>query len=205
MAPLLRDYVTKEAGIYFEKVCQILELEGVNFVLDDFLVRGLDYYSHTAFEIKAITGPIKDAIGGGGRYDKLLGMFGGPDISGMGFAFGAERVMENMPTRQKSPLKTAVIAVSEGEDMEAFEIVRSLQECNIISELIHANNVQKKFKIADRIGSDIAIVIGENEKKDQTVALKFLRNQSDKKSHVIKRKNLIKFILNSVRNIDFLD
>lgn len=200
MAPLLRDYITKEAGVYFSKVCNILETQGINFTLDDFLVRGLDYYSHTAFEIKTTGAAIKDSIGGGGRYDKLLHNFGGPSVSGMGFALGVERVMSCMQPRINSYMKIAVISVSSNEDMDAFEIMRNLQDHNIPAELIQANTVQKKLKIADRIESRIAVIIGETEKENKSLTLKFLRNQTEKKTMNIKRQNLIRFLANYHNN-----
>jgi histidyl-tRNA synthetase len=200
MAPLIRDYTTKESGIYFSKVCKALDIHGINYTINDFLVRGLDYYSHTAFEIKVSGGDIKDSVGGGGRYDKLLASFDGPDASGVGFAFGIERVLSFMQSRDPPSKKVAVISVSEEEDQDAFAIMRQLQISGITAEFIHGSALPKKLKAADKLDSFIAIIIGENEKKTKTLTVKFLRSQNEKNSLSIKEKLLIQFIRQHIQS-----
>lgn len=196
MAPIMSDYLSKEAGIYFNKVCKLLEEHGIAYELDNFLVRGLDYYSHTAFEIttgKAAGG----SIGGGGRYDKLLKEFGGPNASGFGFALGAERVMSliddvKIPVRNKN--KFAVISVSDQENDIAFKIIKTLYESSIDAELITVGTIGKKMKTADKLGCDIALIIGEAERENKTVTVKFMRTEEVKlKNMTIPMSGVVKF------------
>jgi histidyl-tRNA synthetase len=187
MAPIMGDYLNKESEVYFSKVCQILEEHGVNYEVDNFLVRGLDYYTHTAFEIKASAKNI-GSIGGGGRYDNLLKMFGGPDVSGIGFAFGAERVMslinEKTVLHGVNKTKFAVIPVSDCENDVAFQIMRELHNCSISCEFIASGNISKKMKVADRLGCDVVFIIGEQEKKSKVVTVKFMRIIDEKDKNI---------------------
>lgn len=186
MAPVMRDYLTKSAGTYFDKVCQLLSEYGIQFELDNFLVRGLDYYSHTAFEITADS-DLGGSIGGGGRYDKLLQELGGPDISGIGFAFGAERVLPLISDRKVSGYdgaKFAVIPVTDAENDIAFKILKDLYSSSLRAEFFSEGSVSKKIKTADKMNCDIALIIGETEKENKTVTVKFMRTDD------VKAKNL---------------
>ena len=197
MAPILLDYVSKEAGTYFEKLCAILEKYGLNYKIDNFLVRGLDYYSHTAFEFKSTATNYKEALGGGGRYDHLLEVFGGPSVSGVGFAFGAERLMMLLPEDKipNNTKKVAVIPVSDEETKDAFELIKLLHKCDITTEFVHVGNLSKKMKIAHRLGCDIALIIGETECKNNTVTVKLMHHtDEEKKTRSVGMNDLIRFI-----------
>ncbi|MDR2074697.1 MAG: histidine--tRNA ligase [Holosporales bacterium] len=195
MAPIMGDYLNKESEAYFSKVCQILEEHGVPYEVDNFLVRGLDYYTHTAFEIKTSAKNV-GSVGGGGRYDNLVKMFGGPDVSGVGFAFGAERVMSliNDNAVLQKTTRFAVVSVSDSENDIAFKIMRTLHNCSILCEFIASGNIGKKMKIADRLGCDIVFIIGEREKKDKTITVKFMRITDEKdKSTTINMEEVTRF------------
>jgi histidyl-tRNA synthetase len=197
MAPILMDYLSKDSRVYFNKVCSLLEDYEINYEINHFLVRGLDYYSHTAFEILPTSGTYKEAIGGGGRYDKLLAILGGLDVSGIGFAIGIDRLMLLMDDFfvQQKKRKIAVIPVSEGEDSHAFSLFRDLQNCEMASEFIHLGSLTKKMKIADRLGCAIAIILGSNEIQNNTVTVKFM-NSSDaaNKTRSIRLSDIINFL-----------
>lgn len=201
MAPIIVDYVSKEAGLYFEKVCQLLSDYGINYEIDNFLVRGLDYYSHTAFELKSTAANYKDALGGGGRYDKLLGLFGGPNSSGVGFAFGVERIMmmiedDKVKSNKK---KVAVVPVSEEENDTAFELIKLLHKCDIPAEFIHIGNLSKKMKIANRLNCEIALILGEEELKANTVTVKLMRHEEEaKKLKTININDVVRFVKNNL-------
>ena len=197
MAPIIVDYVTKEAGAYFEKVCQLLSDYGINYEIDNFLVRGLDYYSYTAFEIKSTSAHYKESIGGGGRYDKLLNIFGGPDVSGVGFAFGAERIMMLLQDSQLGvkTKKVAVIPVSDEENDSAFDLLKLLYNCDISAEFIHVGNLSKKMKIANRLNCDIALILGEEEYKNKTITAKFMnQTEESSKTKVVNINEIVRFI-----------
>lgn len=197
MAPIIVDYLSKEAATYFENVCKLLGQYGLNYEINNFLVRGLDYYSHTAFEFKSTSNGYKEALGGGGRYDKLLGIFGGPDVSGVGFAFGVERLMMLLENEKFEDMvkKVAVIPVSEDENESAFDLIKTLHNCDIPAEFIHLGNISKKMKIANRLNCSLALIIGEDEIKNGTITVKFM-NVSDESSkvRVINRNETAKFI-----------
>ena len=176
MAPLITDYLSKESEQYFRKVCELLEICSINFEVDNFLVRGLDYYSETAFEFKSTSGDYGDAIGGGGRYDDLLKIFGGADVSGVGFAFGIERLMLLLDDEKfnENIRKVAVIPVTDDENDYAFQLLKSLYDADVPSEFIHHGNLSKKMKIADRQNCKIALIVGEDEVKNEIYTVKFM-------------------------------
>lgn len=207
MAPLMCDYLSKDAGAFFEKLCKLLDLYGTDYKIDNFLVRGLDYYSHTVFEIQA--GKNIGAIGGGGRYDSMLREFGGPDVSGIGFAYGAERIMTLIDEKNIPNTKTcnvAVIPVSEEENDCAFKVLKELHDNGICAEFISVGSISKKMKIADRLNSDIALIIGESEKNDKTVTVKFMNHKGDAhaKSVSINRNSIIRFIRHAKFDIEHI-
>lgn len=194
-APVISDYLSKEAYDYFSKVCSLLKNYGITFEIDNFLVRGLDYYSHTAFEIK--TKAEKNALCGGGRYDKLLNMFGGPDVSGIGFAFGVERLMSLISVEKKKISKIAVVPFSENENDVAFNIIKMLYQNDIAAEFISTGNISKKMKIANRLSCNIAIIIGEEEVQTKTVMLKFMDKKDDAQK-TVKLDELLAVLKNSL-------
>lgn len=197
MAPLITDYLSKESEKYFEKVCNLLERSGVNFELDNFLVRGLDYYGETAFEFKSDAKDYTDSVGGGGRYDQLLKTFGGTDVSGIGFAFGIERLMLLMDNSRldKNTRKVAVIPVSEQENDVAFQMLQSLYSADINAEFIHIGTMSKKMKLADKLHCEIAIILGENEINGDKYTVKFM-NCSDvnEKTKTVNKNDILSFI-----------
>jgi histidyl-tRNA synthetase len=201
MAPVIADYFTKEAGAYFEKVQDLLNTYGLNYEVNNFLVRGLDYYTHTAFEFKSTTGEFGESIGGGGRYDKLVSAFGGPDVSGIGFAFGIERLMALLDTEQfNTTVKTVAIApVSDNENDYAFSLFRDLHNAGIPAEFIHSGNMSKKMKAADKRGCAIALIIGDEELSSNTVSVKFMNvTNTESKSRVVDANRIISFVKNAL-------
>lgn len=197
MAPIITDYLSKESGQYFEKLCDLLSSYGINYEINSFLVRGLDYYSETAFEFKPTGEGYRDSVGGGGRYDKLLKIFGGPDASGIGFAFGIERLMLLLDDAKFSRCikKIAVVPVSENENDSAFDLIRTLHNCDIAAEFIQHGNLSKKMKTADRKNCEIALIIGEEEYQNGTLTVKFmnLTNES-RKTKVVNRNDIVNFL-----------
>jgi histidyl-tRNA synthetase len=179
MAPRVTDYLSKEAGIFFEKVCALMTQYCLCFELDQFLVRGLDYYCHTTFEIK-MAGEHEDigSIGGGGRYDNLVAEMGGPNVSGVGFALGVERLMEVIGKCKIPPRNTFKIAVVPVGDLDkdvCFGIVRELHNNGISAEFTEGSDIGKRMRMADKLNCDVAYIVGENERANKTITVKFLR------------------------------
>ncbi|MDR2666609.1 MAG: histidine--tRNA ligase [Holosporales bacterium] len=197
MAPVITDYLSKEAGEYFEKVCQLLDGYHMSYEISNALVRGLDYYSHTTFELKSTGGVYGDALGGGGRYDSLLSIFGGPNVSGVGFAIGVERLLLFLDSDKFSSKndKVAVIPVSDADNDNAFCLFKELQSYGIATEFIHIGNLGKKMKFADRLKCRLALIIGEDERKNFTVTVKFMSIDNEKlKIKTIDRSKVVDFV-----------
>ncbi|MDR3224555.1 MAG: histidine--tRNA ligase [Holosporales bacterium] len=196
MAPIIGDYFTKDSDTYFKKVCEAIEKYNISYEVNNFLVRGLDYYSHTAFEFKPTTG-YEDSIGGGGRYDKLLEMLGGPNLSGVGFAFGIERIMLLLDDKsfKETARRVAVIPVSGKEDASAFELYRLLIASDIHCEFLHLGNIGKKMKMADKLNCELALIVGEDECSGDFVTIKYMNISDDSlKTKKINRSEVVKFV-----------
>jgi histidyl-tRNA synthetase len=197
MAPIITDYLSKEAGGYFEKVCQLLGGYNIDYEITNSLVRGLDYYSHTTFELKSTNETYGDALGGGGRYDELLSIFGGPDVSGVGFALGVERLLLFLDNNKISLEndKVAVISVSDTDNDDAFSLFKELQSHGIATEFIHIGNLGKKMKIADREKCKLALIIGEDERKSSIVTVKFMNIDNETlKTKSVDKSKIVSFI-----------
>lgn len=179
-APSLADYLNEESKAYFEEVKSYLDALGIEYVLDPNLVRGLDYYNHTAFEI------MSDAEGfgaittlcGGGRYNGLVEDLGGPESPGIGFGMSIERLllaleMEGVEIGQKGDLEVYVVAMDETTKKKAFSVVRDLREKGISADMdFNGRKVKAQMKSADRKSAAYVIVIGETELESGKVALK---------------------------------
>lgn len=179
-APSLADYLNEESQAYFDGVKAYLEALGIEYVVDPNLVRGLDYYNHTAFEI------MSDAEGfgaittlcGGGRYNGLVEDLGGPESPGIGFAMSIERLllaleMEKVEIGQSADLEVYVVAMDESTKQKAFTLVRDLRGNGISADMdFNGRKVKAQMKSADRKGAAYVIVIGETELESGKVALK---------------------------------
>lgn len=179
-APSLADFLNEESQAYFDGVKGYLEALGIDYVVDPNLVRGLDYYNHTAFEI------MSDAEGfgaittlcGGGRYNGLVEDLGGPESPGIGFAMSIERLllaleMEKVEIGQSANLDVYVVAMDESTKKKAFTVVRDLRDNGISADMdFNGRKVKAQMKSADRKQAAYVIVIGETELETGKVALK---------------------------------
>jgi len=179
-APSLTDYLNDESRAYFEEVQSYLSSMDIEFVVDPNLVRGLDYYNHTAFEIMSDAegfGAIT-TLAGGGRYNGLVEDLGGPDSPGIGFAMSIERLllaleMEKVVIGQSNNLEVYVVAMDESTKKKAFAVVRDLRVNGISADMdFTGRKVKAQMKSADRKGAAFVIVIGETELESGKVALK---------------------------------
>ncbi|MFC3211795.1 histidine--tRNA ligase [Planomicrobium okeanokoites] len=187
-APSLADYLNEESQAYFDGVKAYLEALGIEYVVDPNLVRGLDYYNHTAFEI------MSDAEGfgaittlcGGGRYNGLVEDLGGPESPGIGFAMSIERLllaleMEKVEIGQSADLEVYVVAMDESTKQKAFTLVRDLRGNGISADMdFNGRKVKAQMKSADRKGAAYVIVIGETELESGKVALKTMATGEQK-------------------------
>jgi histidyl-tRNA synthetase len=173
-APSLKDSMSDEATAYFAAVQDYLALLEIPVVVNPRLVRGLDYYSHTAFEI------ISDGLGAqatvlaGGRYDGLIEMMGGKPTAGIGWAAGIERLALLLPPLHPLPRPVAVIAMADAQESYAFTVVQNLRGQGIMAELITSGNVAKKFKKSNKINALYAVLVGEEELATRSLTVKNL-------------------------------
>lgn len=180
-APSILDYLNEESKQYFEKVLRYLEVLGIEYEVDSTLVRGLDYYNHTAFEImsKAKGFGSITTLCGGGRYNGLVEALGGPETPGIGYAFSIERILlaleaekQTLPVTQK--IDAYVIALGEEATEKAMEILQTMRLAGISCDKDYQHKKMKaQFKQADRLQASFVIVIGDEElQKEQAVVKK---------------------------------
>lgn len=179
-APLPLDYLNETSKKHFEAVLELLNLMNIPYEIDRKLVRGLDYYAHTVFEIHAtIKGfGAQNALGGGGRYQNLVKELGGPDTPGIGYAFGMERLLsaleqEGITLTSPKQLDVYFITFDQQSRKKAIQLQHILRSEHILSDIDHLNRGFKpQLKEALRYDSKFIIIIGENELNNNVVQLK---------------------------------
>ncbi len=168
-APVILDYLCDDCKEHFESVQNLLTLAGVEYKINPYIVRGLDYYNKTVFEFVSENIGAQGTVCGGGRYDGLVAQLGGSDVAGIGFAVGIERILmllENLEVQipNDSEIEYYVAPMGEKESQKAFEIVSMLRQKGISADLDHMNRgIKAQFKYADKIGAKKVIVIGSEE------------------------------------------
>lgn len=188
-APSILDYLNEESTNYFKKVQQFLTSMGIDYEVDPTLVRGLDYYNNTAFEIM-IDGEGFGAITtlcGGGRYNGLVEEIGGPTTPGIGFALSLERLLMALETQNISlPVQDRIdayfIALGEEPKNAAPALIHKLRAKGIVVDADYMNKKMKaQFKAADRLGAKYAIILGEDELQENIVLIKDLESGEQQK------------------------
>ena len=178
-APKISAHLTTAAAQFFEKVCEGLEVLGIKYTLDPTLVRGLDYYTHTAFEFKSNDLGAQDAVLGGGRYDGLVQHMGGPSIPAVGWGMGVDRIALLLENRAFAKPVPIVIIVIGNYFSKALQLAKVFREKGNVCEILYKTNPGKAFKDADKLGARFAIIIGEAEVKNNTVKVKDLSLPQD--------------------------
>lgn len=179
-APMLRDYLCEECKAYDEQVRALLTAAGVAFVDDPKLVRGLDYYTRTTFEFVHNGLGAQSAIGGGGRYDGLSEMLGGPALPSVGWGLGVDRIylaLESEGVVLDVPATTSVYAVALGEEAKnvLFAKVTELRRAGVATDLAFGvKGIKNAMKSADRSGARFALVAGDRDLAEGVVQLKDL-------------------------------
>ena len=168
----------KAAASTFEAVQEILTAVAVSIYVNDRLVRGLDYYTRTAFEFTHGALGAQNAILGGGRYDGLSESLGGPQAPGIGFAIGEDRLVlalqESAEAVQRKP-DVYIAPLGAGMDREAARLARELRRHDLVVELGDENfRLKKSFETAEQAGRALCLIVGENEVKAGAFALKNL-------------------------------
>ena len=163
---------------HFDTVLQLLTDLDISYQINHCLVRGLDYYTHTAFEIKSADLGAQATVCGGGRYDGLVAELGGPDTQAVGWAIGMERLVLLLQQLRSSPvIQPDFYLISRGETAEAQGLVlaQKLRSAGFIVELdLSGSAFGKQFKRGDRSGAVACLVLGDAEAENQTLNLKWL-------------------------------
>ena len=179
-APQLASYLNTDSENFFETLLKGLNSLRIEYEINPHLVRGLDYYCHTAFEFKTTSLGAQDAIGGGGRYDGLMQQMGGPSLSGVGWAFGLDRLALLLPTIQTKPaLRIAVTPIGENLDLQAIGLTQELRLNGFTAEVFIKGNLGKRFKQAEKARCNIALIFGDDELSKKQVKVRNLQSDAD--------------------------
>ncbi|MGZ7443608.1 histidine--tRNA ligase [Paenibacillus sp. TH7-28] len=177
-APSILDSLDEECTAHFAKVRELLTVMGVDYVINSRLVRGLDYYTHTAFEYKAQGIGAIDTIGGGGRYNGLVAEVGGPDQPGIGLALGLERIAlilekQEIDAGAAKPLDIYLVALGEAADKEITTLLYKLRQTGFSAERDYLGRKMKaQMKSADRMQARYTAILGDDELERGEIALK---------------------------------
>ena len=188
-APLITENLNDECKSDFDKLKEILTKNNIEFEVDPKLVRGLDYYTKTAFEFVSDELGSQSAVLGGGRYDNLVEYLGGKPTFGVGFALGIERVMEILSIRNKEEKRDGIYLCALDDKFidEIYSLGLDLRKKYKVEVSYEAKNPAKHLKSADNLNKLIFLCIGENEFKNNEIWYKNLENGDDQK---IKLSNL---------------
>ncbi|ASI88902.1 histidine--tRNA ligase [Vibrio mediterranei] len=181
-APELSDYLDADSKQHFAGLCELLDAAGIEYTVNQRLVRGLDYYNRTVFEWITESLGAQGTVCGGGRYDGLVEQLGGKATPAVGFAMGLERLVLMMETLELTDVRRSVdayiVTAGEGTMMAGMKLAESLREAIPgIRVMNHfgGGNFKKQFKRADKVGAVYALVLGENEVAENTVVVKDLQ------------------------------
>jgi len=173
--PKINSFFDKESSDFFDGITKGLNQLGIKFELNPSLVRGLDYYNHTAFEYKTFEEKSQNTILAGGRYDGLISMLGGDDSTGVGWAAGIERIVLNLVSKSKEKLMISIFSNSPKFDFDVLNIIKSLKpKDNLQINFLTSGNFKKKLSKANKLNSFACIILAENEWKEKQLIWKDL-------------------------------
>ena len=173
-APTIEPHLTDAARSFFDGVLAHLKTLGVPTRLNPRIVRGLDYYSHTAFEFVTDRLGAQGTVMAGGRYDGLVEEMGGPATPSVGWAAGVERLSMLLEAAPAPPRPVVVIPVSEAQEAEALAIVRKLRAAGVVTEIGYKGNLKRRMERANKLNARVALILGESEAAAGTVQFRDL-------------------------------
>jgi len=185
-APSIHDYLNVESKDYFQQVCQTCTDLEIPWKISDRLVRGLDYYSHTVFELISNNPAMgsQSTLIGGGRYDDLVSYFGGPSLSGIGFGMGIERLLvaaesEGISLESQNPIDVYIMPLDAQASSTAFKILANLRKQGYQSDMdFSQRSLKSMFKSAERLQAKVIILLGEQELALAQATLKHISSQT---------------------------
>ena len=179
-APAINENLSQESSEYFNQVKELLENNGIKFTIDHKLVRGLDYYTDTAFEFQTNEDKRQNAILAGGRYDKLISLISTRDIPGIGWAAGVERLMSLINIENQKEEKLKVLFAVQNEKYLKSKILKQIYDLDCIHETKINKNIKKIFTFADKNNFNFILLIGEEEDSKNKIILKNLNTKEQK-------------------------
>ena len=177
-APMLLDFICEDCRAHFEELKKTLNETGIPYTVDPTIVRGLDYYTKTVFEITTGLGGAQNVVCGGGRYDGLIEELGGNPMSAMGFAMGLERLLILLEDRgialpKEEPIGFFVGSIGEAAEIRARRFVAELRNAGISAEKDHnKRSVKAQMKFADKLGARFTLMLGDSELESGRAAVK---------------------------------
>jgi len=183
-APASMDFVCEDCKVHLNKVTGYLKDLGIPFKLNKRLVRGLDYYTKTTFEIISGSLGAQNAICGGGRYDDLVEELGGKATPAVGFAVGLERLLmvidgQKIRIPEEERLKVYIATLGEESKKKGYEVLKNLREMRIRSDMDYQNrSLNSQLKLADKLKAQFVIIIGEDELKNGLAVIKAMDNKT---------------------------
>jgi histidyl-tRNA synthetase len=162
-APTIQPHLTPEAAAFFDAVLKHLDTLGVPTRKNPRIVRGLDYYSHTAFEFVTDRLGAQGTVMAGGRYDGLVEEMGGPATPCVGWAAGMERLAMLLAASPAAPRPVAVIPVSEAQEAAALGLLQALRRAGVTAEIGYKGNLKRRMERANKLGARAALILGESE------------------------------------------
>ncbi len=188
-APKVSDFICSECQKHFDLVKKYLETAGLQYILNPRMVRGLDYYTRTAFEVVSYQLGSQNAVAGGGRYDNLFQEIGGLEIPGIGFAIGMERLVSLLPRDKEfiSYPHLFIAALGQAPSKEAYRIINQLHLEGIRAELDYeGKSLKSQMRRADKLKARYVLILGEDELKRGKAALRNMETKSQEEISIDK-------------------
>ena len=181
-APNISDYISTEDKNHFKSVLEILDDMGIPYTHDDFLVRGLDYYNKTVFEVISNKLGGQDALCGGGRYDKLISQLGGSDVPAMGFAAGMERLMIAMNLEHNQTTNTDIYIVNTESSLISQSMIIADDIRKNLGVAVYVDTLRRSLKSqlrhANKMNSKFSIILDSNTSNENTVSIKSMEENT---------------------------
>lgn len=177
-APLFGDFLNEDSAAFFDTVKAGLDALGIEYTLNPRLVRGLDYYCHTAFEFVTTALGAQGTVLAGGRYDGLIKMMGGPDTPGVGWAAGVERLSMLCSDVPESRRPVALIPLGSDAEQEVYKIAEQLRGAGFRIELGYSGNLGRRMKRANRVNAIAAVIVGDDELARGTATVRNMESGS---------------------------
>ncbi len=175
------DFLCPGCKTYFNEVLQFLDLLDIKYTIDPYIVRGLDYYTRTVFEVTHIDLGAQNAVGAGGRYDNLIHDMGGPKIGACGFALGVDRLLAlrvkyTMPVWQRESMAVFIATLGAAAYKKGYSLMGELRKNDIACDIDYENSsLKSQMRTADKFGAKFVYIIGDNELKNGSAVLRDMK------------------------------